>query len=244
MSVQSSSNSTPTAVDPEDHLHKKFIESDAGDGTKREDHFLTGIRLVLCFASLFLSIFLMALDQTIVSTLLSVVGNHFNAFNKVTWLSSGFSLASCTFIQPFGKLSIIFGRKYAILAAIALFEAGSLMCALAPNMNTLIGGRVLGGVGAAGIQGIVFVVVAEIVPIEKRPIGMAVISCTFAIASVLGPLIGGAFTSHVTWRWAFYINLPIGGVAVGFLLFAFNPPRPSGDISRALRNLITSVHSY
>ncbi|KAG2732244.1 hypothetical protein G9P44_004661 [Scheffersomyces stipitis] len=233
-----SSTEAPQALveDPEKQSQKKvFIESDAGDGTKREDQYLHGIHLVFCFIAVCLSLFLEALDQTIVATILTTVGNKFDDFDKVGWLASGFLLAMAVCIQPFGKFSIIFGRKYTMVTAIVLFEAGSLMCALAKNMNVLIGGRVLAGIGAAGIQGMVFVIVTEVVPIEKRPIGMAIVSCIFAVASVLGPLIGGAFTSHVSWRWAFYINLPIGGIALAFLLWAFNPPKCTSSIVEELK---------
>lgn len=212
-----------------------FKESDAGDGTLREDQYIHGTKLVLCFVSLFLCLFLFALDQTIVATILSTVGNKFNAFENVGWLSSGFLLTMAVFIQPFGKLSIIFGRKWSMVVAVVIFEAGSLMCALAPTMNVLIGGRVLAGIGGAGIQGLTFVIVSEVVPINKRPVGMTILSVTFAVASVLGPLIGGAFTTHVTWRWSFYINLPVGGFALAVFLYSFRPPFPNVDIWEELK---------
>ncbi|EMG45592.1 VBA5 Vacuolar basic amino acid transporter 5 [Candida maltosa Xu316] len=205
---------------------KKFKESDAGDGTRKEDHYLHGHRLLLCFFSLFLCLFIFALDQTIIATILTTVGTQFNDFAQIGWLSSGFLLAMAVFIQPFGKVSIIIGRKWAMVLAVVLFEAGSLMCALSNSMNVLIGGRVLAGVGGAGIQSGVFVIASEVVPINKRPIALSIFSVTFGIASVLGPLIGGAFTSHVTWRWAFYINLPVGGLALVVFLYSFRPPTP------------------
>ncbi|KAI5965500.1 hypothetical protein KGF57_000766 [Candida theae] len=216
------------------HSHH-FKESDAGDGTLREDQYIHGTRLMLCFVSLFLCLFLFALDQTIVATILSTVGNKFNAFENVGWLSSGFLLTMAVFIQPYGKLSIIFGRKWSMVVAVVIFEAGSLMCALAPTMNVLIGGRVLAGIGGAGIQGLTFVIVSEVVPINKRPVGMTILSVTFAVASVLGPLIGGAFTTHVTWRWSFYINLPVGGFALAVFLYSFRPPFPRVDIWQELK---------
>ena len=214
---------------------RPFKESDAGDGSRKEDQYLHGMKLVLCLLALFLCLFLVALDQTIVAVLLKVVGDKFNAFDKVGWLSSGFLLSIAVFAATWGKLSMIFGRKYTMLVAILIFEAGSLMCALAPTMNVLIGGRVFAGVGGGGIQTLVFILVSEIVPINKRPLSMSLVGCTFAVASVLGPLIGGALTSNVTWRWCFYINLPIGGVAAGLFFLVFNPPFPKGNLVQKLK---------
>lgn len=213
---------------------KAYFESDAGDGTKREDMYLEGKELVLCFISVFVCFFLFALDQTIVATILTTVGNKFNAFDKIGWLSAGFLISMCVLVAVWGKLAIIFGRKYTMMAAIVLFEAGSLMCALANNMNILIGGRVLAGVGGGGVQTVTFIIITEILPMHKRPLGMAVVAIVFAVASVLGPLIGGAFTSNVSWRWCFYINLPIGGFAFALFVYAFNPPKPQGNLKRKL----------
>lgn len=234
MPLSPESSNPPLPIEEGAVARPKYIESAAGDGTTREDQYLHGFPLVICFFSLFLCLFLVALDQTIVSTILSTVGNKFDAYDRVGWLLSGFLLALSVFIQPFGTISIIIGRKWAMIIGIVLFEIGSLVCALAPTMNALIGGRVLAGVGAAGIQSLVFVIVTEIVTINKRPVAMAIISCTFAIASVLGPLVGGAFTEHVTWRWAFYINLPIGGCALAFFFFTFKPPRGTINVKESL----------
>ena len=244
-SINDDNDIASLVISPQEQLHdlekqqtnassKKFKEADAGDGTSKEDHYLHGTQLILCFVSLFLVLFIFALDQTIIATILTTVGTKFNSFAQVGWLSSGFLLAMAVFIQPFGKLSIIIGRKWAMVVAIILFEGGSLMCALASSMNVLIGGRVLAGVGGAGINSCVFVIASEVVPINKRPFALSIFSVTFAIASVLGPLIGGAFTSHVTWRWAFYINLPVGGLALAVFLYSFRPPTPKVDIKAEL----------
>lgn len=212
----------------------KYIESDAGDGTKREDQYLEGRQLALCFISVFACFFLFALDQTIVATLLTTVGNKFHAFDKIGWLSAGFLISMCVLVAVWGKLAIIFGRKYAMMTGIVLFEAGSLMCALANNMNVLIGGRVLAGIGGGGIQSVTFIIITEVLPMHKRPLGMALVATVFAVASVLGPLIGGAFTSNVSWRWCFYINLPIGGLAFALFTYAYNPPRAQGNLKQKL----------
>nr|QFR37140.1 MFS transporter [Cyberlindnera americana] len=205
---------------------KKFTESNAGDGTTIFDQYMTGLPLYLCFLSLFVCLFLIGLDQTIIFTLMEQVGAKFNAYEKIGWIASGYMLTMAVFAQTWGKLSIIFGRKYSLLIAIVLFEAGSLMSALSPNMNVLIGSRILSGIGASGIQVLVFIVGTEMVPINKRPLAFAFFGVSFSISTVCGPLIGGAFTEHVTWRWCFYINLPLGGVAFITLATLFHPPIP------------------
>lgn len=214
---------------------KKFFESDAGDGTKREDMYLEGKALFFCLISVYFCLFLFALDQTIIATLLTTVGNKFNDFDKIGWLASGFLISMAVLVAAWGKLGIIFGRKNTMIVAIILFEAGSLMCALANNMNVLIGGRVLAGIGGGGIQTMVFIVITEILPIQKRPLGMAMVGSVFAVASVLGPLVGGAFTTNVSWRWCFYINLPVGGFALVLFVWTFNPPKAEGNIVTKLK---------
>jgi MFS family permease len=226
-----------SSEDLENKEKKVFVEADAGDGTHREDHHLHGFQLMLCILSVFMCLFLYALDQTIVATLLTTVGNKFDAFDRIGWLTSGFLLSTAVLVPSWGKVAMVFGRKITMYAAIVIFEAGSLMCALSNNMNTLIGGRVLAGVGGGGIQSLSFVIISEVVPIEKRPLSMAVMGCTFAVASVLGPLIGGAFTDNVSWRWCFYINLPIGAVAAFVLFFSFRPPKTQGNVLQKLKQI-------
>uniref|UniRef100_A0A060TCD0 ARAD1B22814p n=1 Tax=Blastobotrys adeninivorans TaxID=409370 RepID=A0A060TCD0_BLAAD len=210
------------------------VRESAGDGTTAEQQILHGAALWLCSLSLLLCMFLVSLDQTIVATLLATVGDKFNDFGKISWISAGFLLPTAVLLPSWGKISLIFGRRYTMVSAVILFEAGSLMCALANSMDVLIGGRVLAGVGGGGIQIMVLVIMTEIVKIEKRGIAQGVIGAAFGIASIVGPLVGGAFTSHVSWRWCFYINLPLGGVALLFFLLFFHPPMPKGNIKQKL----------
>ncbi|ODQ58133.1 hypothetical protein WICANDRAFT_85250 [Wickerhamomyces anomalus NRRL Y-366-8] len=214
---------------------EKFFESNAGDGTTVYDQYLHGFPLYMCLGSCFASLFLIGLDQTIVITILEEVGNKFNGYDKMGWISAGYMLTMAVFAATWGKMSIIFGRKWSLLLAIVLFEAGSLMCALANDMDVLIGGRILAGIGGGGIQTLVFIVCSELTPIHQRPLVFVVLSLSFACSTVTGPLIGGAFSKHVTWRWCFYINLPIGGLALGLLTIFFNPPRVKGSMREKLK---------
>nr|QFR37139.1 MFS transporter [Cyberlindnera americana] len=224
-------------TDTERHFEDKFFESNAGDGTTVFDQYMTGLPLIMSFSACFITLFLIALDQTIVVTIFETVGIKFNAYDKIGWISSGYMLTMAVFAQTWGRFSIIFGRKYALSASIILFEAGSLLCALAPNMNTLIGGRVLAGIGGAGIETLVFVVGGEMFPINKRPLAYALLGCSFSISSVIGPIIGGALTENVSWRWCFYINLPFGGIAFIALTYWFNPPIPSFTLKEKLEQI-------
>ncbi|KAI5961692.1 hypothetical protein KGF57_001626 [Candida theae] len=215
---------------------KKYYEADAGDGTKAHEQYLHGVPLLLTILSCIVTLFIAALDQTIVSTILTTVGEHFNAFDKVGWLTSGFMLPMACLIPSYGKLSIAFGRKATLLTGIVIFEIGSLISALSNSMSLLIGGRVIQGVGGGAIQSMVMVILTESVPISRRSLVFASVSMVWSTSSVLGPIIGGAL-EKITWRWCFYINLPIGGVSFLILVFGFNPPKPKGNIRQKLSTI-------
>lgn len=214
-----------------------YFESGAGDGTTAEEHHLKGLPLVLTVISCVASLYLTALDQTITATIITKVGNQFHSFERIGWITSGYFLSMATLTPSYGKVAIAFGRKHVTLGGIFLFELGSLITALSTSMDMFIGGRVIQGIGGGAVAAIVTVILTESVSIEKRPLIFMFLALTYAIASFTGPFIGGAFATHVSWRWCFYINLPIGGLAALMLFFNFNPPKVKGNLKEHLLSI-------
>lgn len=183
----------------------------------------TGFTLYACVISLILSIFLAALDIMIVSTIIENVAREFGDYSKTGWIYAGYSLPSALLTLIWGRIAAVCGFKSSMLTAIIIFEVGSLVAALANSMDMLIGGRVIAGLGGSGIQTLCFVIISTLVEESKRGLLIACMGSAFGIASVVGPFLGGAFTTHVTWRWCFWINLPIGGLAFAFFILFYNP---------------------
>lgn len=141
------------------------------------------------------------------------------------WYGSAYLLTTCALTLIFGKLYTFYSTKWVYLIALAIFEVGSLICALAPNSVALIIGRAVAGVGSAGLFSGAMLIVAQTAPLERRPVYAGTLAGMYGVASVAGPLMGGAFTDHLSWRWCFYINLPIGGLTILFILMFFKAPR-------------------
>ena len=141
---------------------------------------------------------------------------------------SAYLLTTSAFQLFYGKAYTFFSIKYTFILAIGIFELGSLVCALAPSSTALIIGRAVSGLGGSGIFAGALVIIAHSVPLHRRPIFFGSMGGMFGIASVCGPLLGGAFTDKLTWRWCFYVNLPFGAVTVLAVLLFFKPPsRPA-----------------
>src|SRR5213595_2203403 len=186
----------------------------SGMSPEQGEEGLTGRALTTVFVALMLGMFLAALDQTIVSTALPTIVGDLGGLNHLSWVVTSYLLASTISTPLYGKLGDMFGRKPLFLTAIVIFLAGSLLAGLSQSMAELIGFRALQGVGAGGLMVGAQAIIADIVPPRDRGRYMGLIGSVFAVASVAGPLLGGFIVDNLSWRWVFYVNLPVGALAV------------------------------
>jgi EmrB/QacA subfamily drug resistance transporter len=170
--------------------------------------------LWLSLTALLLGLFLAALDQTIVATALPTIVSDLGGMNHLSWVVTAYLLASTAGTPLWGKLGDQYGRKNLFQAAIVIFLAGSALCGLAQTMEQLIAFRFLQGLGGGGLLSLTMAMVGDLVPPRERGRYQGVFGSVFGATSVLGPLLGGLFVDHLSWRWVFYVNLPVGIVAL------------------------------
>ncbi|MER6124124.1 MDR family MFS transporter [Streptomyces sp. NPDC001795] len=179
----------------------------------------------LIFAGLMTAMLLSALDQTIVSTALPTIVGELDGVKHMAWVTTAYILAATIGMPVYGRLGDLIGRKALFLGAITVFIAGSALAGAAQEMTMLIIGRGIQGLGGGGLMITSQAIIADLVPPRQRAKYMAPIGAVFGLASVVGPLLGGWFTDHADWRWAFWINLPLGIVALAVCAFALRLPR-------------------
>ncbi|KAK5091212.1 hypothetical protein LTR05_001392 [Lithohypha guttulata] len=205
--------------------------SSAGDD-EDTTMYKTGLPLYLLTFGLALATFVVALDNTIIATAIPRITTVFDSLNDVGWYGSSYLLTTTSLQPSFGKIYSFFNIKYTYIGAVFIFEVGSVICGAAVNSRMLIIGRAVAGVGAAALFSGGMIIVGYSVPLHRRPIYIGMLSSMFGIASVIGPLLGGAFTDRVSWRWCFYINLPIGAIAIIAVFFCFqNPERKESKLT-------------
>ncbi|GIG29248.1 MDR family MFS transporter [Cellulomonas marina] len=190
--------------------------------------------VVLLFVGLMLSMLLAALNQTVLSTALPTIVGELNGVNEMLWVITAFILTSTITMPVYGKLGDLMGRKSLLMGAIVVFMAGSVLGALADSMAVLIAARAVQGVGGGGLMILSQAAIADVVPARERGKYMGAMGGVFAIASVAGPLLGGWFTEGPGWRWVFWINIPLGLLALAaaavFLKLPRHPGRPRLDL--------------
>src|SRR5436309_4291587 len=178
-------------------------------------------RVRLIFGALLLVLLLAALDQTIVSTALPTIVSDLGGLDHLSWVVTAYLLTATVSGPLYGKLGDLFGRKIVLQAAIGIFLVGSALCGLSQSMGQLIGFRALQGLGAGGLIVVTLAVVGDIIPPRERGKYQGYFGAVFGVSTIIGPLLGGFFVDNLSWRWIFYVNLPIGVVALAVIGVAF-----------------------
>ncbi len=179
-------------------------------------------RVRLIFAALLLVLLLASLDQTIVSTALPTIVGDLGGLQHLSWVVTAYLLAATITGPIYGKLGDLYGRKIVLQAAIVIFLVGSALCGLSQSMPQLIAFRAVQGLGAGGLIVVTMAVVGDIFSPRERGRYQGYFGAVFGVSTVVGPLLGGFFVDNLSWRWIFYINLPVGAVALGVIAVAFH----------------------
>jgi len=197
-------------------------------------HDLPRRQLILTVAGLMLAMFLGALDQTVVGTAMPRIIADLHGFERYAWVTTAYMLTSTLGVPIFGKLSDIYGRKYFYITGVCTFLLGSWLCGQARTMEQLIGFRALQGLGAGINEGLAFAIIGDIFPPARRGRVQGMFGAVFGLSSILGPTLGGWLTDNLSWRWNFYVNVPVGLAALFMLWFFFPYFRPDESVRRKI----------
>ncbi|HEY5821696.1 MAG TPA: MDR family MFS transporter [Propionibacteriaceae bacterium] len=200
------------------------MSAEAQVPTRPDDPVVPRRRIVMVFAGLMLGLLLSELNETIFATALPSVVGELRGMDHMLWVTTAYILAGTIVMPIYGKLGDLVGRKPLFVLALSIFIVGSVIGGLAPNMGVLITGRAVQGLGGGGLLILIQAIIADLVPARERPRYLSAMGAVFAVSSALGPVLGGWLTAGVGWRWAFWINLPLGAVAIASALVFLRPP--------------------
>ncbi|KAG5921179.1 hypothetical protein E4U42_005944 [Claviceps africana] len=230
--------SQDTSTPRDDEKKQQQMGVSARDPEAEKNYQPKTLKFWLVLLSIFVSMFLVALDRTILATAVPRITDEFKSLGDIGWYGSAYMLSTSACQLLFGRIYRFYSTRWTFLASIVVFEAGSALCGAATNSNAFIVGRAIAGVGSAGIWTGSMMSIIGMVPLHKRPMFQSLFGMVFGISSVAGPLIGGAFTEHATWRWCFYMNLPVGLVAMTLLYMFMHPVAPKVENTTAKQQIM------
>jgi len=196
-----------------------------------------GLAFWLSYIAVTVSVFLSALDLTGVATALPTITADLNGGDNFVWVGSAYALSSTAILPLSGSLADIFGRKPIMLICIVFFAVGSAIAGASHSMNMLIAARTIQGIGGGGIINLTEIVVSDLVPLAERGLYQGILGMVWSFACGIGPPIGGSFAEKASWRWLFYLNLPLTGIAFGLVLLFLRVRSPEGSMKEKLRRV-------
>ncbi|KAJ5949625.1 hypothetical protein N7454_001209 [Penicillium verhagenii] len=235
--VQVSSGSTPRPSINEPEPPKEIAEAVKND--EDDGKYLTGTKLIVLMSAVTLVSFLILLDVSIIVTAIPTITNHFHSLEDVGWYGSSYQIASAC-LQPLtGKIYSNFNTKWTYLAFFFVFELGSLLCGISTSSKMLIIARAVAGLGSSGLMNGSLTIISSCVPLHKSPKFIGIVMGFCQLGLIAGPLIGGAFTEKASWRWCFFLNLPIGAIVAAAMVFINIPNHiPKPPIREAAKTIL------